>query len=383
VKAGRTPAPAAPSEVPASPIRMSTAALPAAAPAPVPVVSRDFGDGAVRAWLWTIALFVLAMVVVGGATRLTQSGLSITEWKPIHGVIPPLTEAEWLEEFEKYRQIPEYKLINKGMSLSDFQFIFWWEWSHRLLGRLIGVVFLVPFLVFAATGRIRRSMLPKIGLLFVLGGLQGAIGWWMVASGLVERTDVSQYRLAVHLTLACIIFAATVWIAEAYRAIRSPLREDGGLRRGAVVLVVAVLAQIFLGGLVAGLDAGYVYNTWPLMEGQLVPDGLLFQSPWWINFFENHMTVQFVHRIGAYLVLALAVWHLLQARLNALDPAVVRRAGWVVALVLVQAAIGIATLLWVVPLSLALLHQATAVIVLAVATVHARRISDGAVLHTA
>jgi cytochrome c oxidase assembly protein subunit 15 len=349
----------------------------------VPVTVHRRGEGAVRAWLWTIALFVLAMVVVGGATRLTQSGLSITEWKPIHGVIPPLSEAEWMEEFDKYRQIPEYQQINKGMSLAEFQFIFWWEWSHRLLGRLIGVVFLVPFLFFAVRGDISRPMLPKIGLLFVLGGLQGAIGWWMVASGLVERTDVSQYRLAVHLTLACVIFAATVWIAEGLRAARSPLAESAGIRRGAVVLVYAVLAQIFLGGLVAGLDAGYVYNTWPLMEGQLVPEGLLFQSPWWINFFENHMTVQFVHRIGAYAVLALAVLHLLHARRDALDPSTVRRAGLVVGLVLVQAAIGIATLLAVVPLSLALLHQFAAVIVLAAATVHARRTADGGRLRPA
>lgn len=335
------------------------------------------GDRAVRIWLWTIAAFVFAMVVVGGATRLTESGLSITEWKPVMGAIPPLSEADWLTEFEKYRQIPEYREINKGMSLSDFQFIYWWEWGHRLLGRVIGFVFLIPFLAFAVTGRIRRDMLPRIGLLFVLGGIQGAIGWWMVASGLTERTDVSQYRLAVHLTFACVIFAATVWIAEGFRE-RKPAyaetRDLAGLSKG---LMHLVLLQIFLGGLVAGLDAGYVYNTWPLMDGAVIPSGLFFHSPWWINFFENHMTVQFVHRLGAYALLGLAVAHYVAARRRALDPDTVRRAGLILALVVAQALLGILTLVHVVPLALALAHQAMAVVVLGAATVHARRLSDG------
>lgn len=356
---------------------MSSVSVLPAAPRPVPAVVRRPGEGAVRAWLWTVALLILAMVVVGGATRLTQSGLSITEWKPIHGVIPPLTRAEWMEEFAKYQQIPEYKAIHADMTLEGFQFIFWWEWSHRLLGRVIGAVFLVPFLAFAALGWIRRDMLPRIGLLFVLGGLQGAVGWWMVASGLSERTDVSQYRLATHLTFACLILVATVWIAEGFRATRSRLGEEDGVRRYANLLVAAVLVQIFLGGLVAGLDAGFVYNTWPLMDGQVVPDGLFHLSPWWSNFFENHLTVQFVHRCGAYLVLALALGHALQARREALDPAVERRAVGLVALVLTQAALGIATLVTVVPLPLALAHQFLAVVVLVAATVHARRTADG------
>ncbi|BBE71498.1 COX15/CtaA family protein [Oharaeibacter diazotrophicus] len=347
------------------------------APAPVPAVHHRRGEAAVRAWLWVVAVMIIGMVVVGGATRLTQSGLSITEWKPIHGVIPPLSAAEWAEEFAKYQRIPEYREINRGMSLDDFKFIFWWEWSHRLLGRVIGVVFLVPFVAFAAAGWIRRDMLPRIGALFLLGGLQGAVGWWMVASGLVERTDVSQYRLATHLTLACFILVATVWTAESLRAERSRLAEIPRLVGWSKLLVVAVLVQIFLGGLVAGLDAGYVYNTWPLMEGRLVPDGLWFLSPWWLNFFENHLTVQFVHRCGAYLVLALAVVHALDARREALDPATERRALLVAALVSAQAAVGVATLLAVVPLSLGLAHQFMAVVVLTAATVHARRTADG------
>jgi cytochrome c oxidase assembly protein subunit 15 len=333
------------------------------------------GERAVRIWLWVVALFVVAMIVVGGATRLTESGLSITEWKPVMGIIPPLTEADWLVEFEKYRQIPEYREINRGMSLSDFQFIYWWEWGHRLLGRTVGFVFLIPFLVFAARGWISRPMLPRLGLLFALGGLQGAVGWWMVASGLTERTDVSQYRLATHLTLACVILAATVWFAEGFRERRLRFSEAPVLRRLAAALVGLTLVQIFLGGLVAGLDAGWVYNTWPLMDGALVPDGLLFMDPWWINAFENHMTVQFVHRVGAYALLALAAVNLAVAYARALERDTIRRSMLLLWLVVAQAAVGILTLLFVVPLSLAMLHQFTAAIVLIVATVHARRLA--------
>lgn len=334
-------------------------------------------DRAVRIWLWTIAAFVVAMIVVGGATRLTESGLSITEWNVVMGAIPPLTEAQWLAEFEKYRQIPEYQQINKGMSLADFQYIYWWEYGHRLLGRLIGFVFLIPFLWFVVRGYIRREMIGRIGLLFVLGGIQGAIGWWMVSSGLTERTDVSQYRLAVHLTFACVILAATVWIAEGFRSRMPVFSESAGLLRLAQATVVLVLVQIFLGGLVAGLNAGFIYNTWPLMDGAWIPDGLLFQNPWWINFFENHMTVQFVHRVTAYLLLALTLVQALAAAQAALDRETVRRAGFIFALTVLQAAFGILTLLYVVPIGLALIHQVMAAVVLIVAVIHARRIADG------
>jgi cytochrome c oxidase assembly protein subunit 15 len=347
----------------------------ASASAPSSTAPGLAAERAIRAWLWTVALFVVAMVIVGGATRLTESGLSITEWKPVMGVFPPFTEAQWLVEFEKYRQIPEYQQINKGMSLADFQYIYWWEWAHRLLGRLIGFVFLVPFLVFAARGWISRAMLPRLALLFVLGGLQGAVGWWMVASGLTERTDVSQYRLATHLTLACIILAATVWIAEGFGRRGLRFSEAAVLRRLALALVGLTLLQIFLGGLVAGLDAGWVYNTWPLMEGRLIPDGLLFLSPWWINAFENHMTVQFIHRVGAYGLLALAAANVVWAYARALERDTIRRALLILVLMLAQAAVGILTLLFVVPLPLALLHQAMAAVVLIVVTVHARRLS--------
>jgi heme a synthase len=244
---------------------MSLATLPTSGTAPTGTSAA--AARALRAWLWIVALFVLAIVVVGGATRLTESGLSITEWNPVLGVIPPLSEAEWLVEFEKYRQIPEYQQINRGMSLDAFKTIYWWEWTHRLLGRLVGFVFAVPFVIFAIRGWISRSMMPRLGLLFVLGGLQGAVGWWMVASGLTERTDVSQYRLATHLTLACVILAAAVWIAEGFRPHRLRFSEAVGLRLAAHLIVGLTLAQIFLGGLVAGLNAGLVYNTCLLQVG--------------------------------------------------------------------------------------------------------------------
>src|SRR5581483_7841357 len=222
---------------------------------------RDRNHAGVRAWLYGVAFLIICMVVVGGATRLTNSGLSITEWQPIHGVIPPMNGAEWQDEFGKYRQIPEYKLLNPDMTLAEFKGIFWWEWAHRLLGRVIGIVFLLPLVFFAATGRIERPLIPKLAGLFVLGGLQGVVGWWMVASGLIERTDVSQYRLAVHLTLACALLAAILWVARGLGSAVVPAAR--GLRTTAGALVVLVLGQIFLGAIVAGLNAGLVSNTWP------------------------------------------------------------------------------------------------------------------------
>ncbi len=329
---------------------------------------RPAATGAVRAWLHVIALMIVAMVVVGGATRLTESGLSITEWKPIHGVIPPLNEAEWQEEFAKYQQIPEYQVINKGMSLEAFKGIFWWEWAHRLLGRLIGVVFFVPFVFFLATGRIEPKLRVPLAALFVLGGLQGAIGWWMVASGLSERTDVSQYRLAIHLTFACVILAYTVWIARGLGSFRLP-RAAPAIRTVAALLVGLVFLQIFLGGLVAGLNAGMTFNTWPLMDGTIVPSGLYIQEPAWRNLFENVATVQFNHRMIAYLLFAVALLHALQARGTGHG----RFAALIAAAVTLQAAIGIATLLLVVPLDVALTHQLGAVAVLWLAVAHLRR----------
>ncbi len=320
---------------------------------------------AIRLWLYGVCVMILAMVVVGGATRLTESGLSITEWKPIHGVIPPLNEAEWQEEFAKYQQIPEYQLINKGMSLGDFQFIFWWEWAHRLLGRLIGVAFFVPMVWFWARGRVEPWLKPRLVAGFLLGGLQGAVGWWMVASGLAERTDVSQYRLATHLTLAIVIFAYLFYLAR--RLALSEAGSAAAARHGvlAKALLVLVIFQIFLGGLVAGLNAGLTFNTWPLMDGQLVPKGLFAMSPAWMNFFENVMTVQFQHRMVAYLVTGVVLWQAWRVLRDGAAQALRMPMKLLLAAIFLQVTLGIATLLKHVPLDYALLHQGVAVLVLA------------------
>ncbi|WP_428649059.1 COX15/CtaA family protein, partial [Roseibium sp.] len=298
----------------------------------------------IRWWLYFVCALILAMVVVGGATRLTESGLSITEWKPIHGVIPPLSEVEWEEELEKYRQIPEYQLINKGMSLEEFKFIFWWEWSHRLLGRFIGFAFFIPMLGFWMAGRIEPWLKPRLAIGLALGGLQGAVGWWMVASGLKDRTDVSQYRLAVHLTLAFIIFAYLFWIARRLAPLRKPVAEEQSrLAGGAMLLVCLVFLQLFLGALVAGLNAGLTFNTWPLMDGKFVPGGLLAMSPVWLNFFENVMTVQFQHRMTAYVLVVLGLM-LAYATFRVSRRAELRRAGaHVGGFILLQAVFGIMT----------------------------------------
>jgi len=325
-----------------------------------------------RIWLWIVLVAILALVLVGGATRLTDSGLSITQWKPIHGVIPPMSEADWQEELELYRQIPEYQLINKGMSLDEFKTIYWWEWAHRLLARGVGVLFGVPFLFFLATGRVEKQLRwPLFGLL-VLGGLQGAVGWWMVVSGLVDRVDVSQYRLATHLTLACLIFAAIVWVMRGLAPHSADPVPSVGLKRGAGALAGLVLVQIYLGGLVAGLDAGLASSTWPLMNGAIVPEGLLEVTPAWRNFFENELTVQFVHRLGGYLLFALTLWHMVASILCGRGSTHCRRAVLLFVMVTIQALIGIVVILTQVPVGWALVHQGWAVVVLGFAVAHWR-----------
>jgi cytochrome c oxidase assembly protein subunit 15 len=324
-------------------------------------------------WLYAVALLVLIMVVVGGATRLTDSGLSITEWKPILGAIPPLSDADWQDAFAKYREIPEYQLVNRGMSLDEFKFIFWWEWGHRFLGRFIGIAFALPMIFFWVTGRLERSLRPKLIALFVLGGLQGAMGWFMVMSGLVERVDVSQYRLAAHLSLAAVIFAALIWVALGIGAERKRANRIGPL-----ALILLIFVQIAAGGLVAGLDAGMSYNTWPLMDGDFIPEGLFDQSPLWTNFFENLITVQFQHRMLAYLV-AIAVAD--EAIRSLRHDELTRPAGWALVLTtIVQIVLGIATLLAIVPLSLALLHQVGAFVLLAAAVWNLHRWRQSAAL---
>jgi len=327
----------------------------------------------IRAWLILVAILVLAIVTVGGATRLTESGLSITEWKPLLGAIPPLTHADWLDAFAKYQQIPQYQLINKGMSLEDFQFIYWWEWAHRFFGRIIGVVVLVPLLFFWFTGRLERALAPKLAALFVLGGMQGAMGWYMVASGLSERTSVSQYRLAAHLGLAVLIFGIIVWIVLELGRKDAVKRATGQGQHGARWLVAMIFVQVLLGGLVAGLDAGMGYNTWPLMDGALVPAGLFHMSPWWLNAFENAMTVQFNHRMLAYLITLTVIVHAIVAHRRGLAGEIRASSLLLVALVVLQATGGILTLVFQVPLWLALIHQAGAVLLLAAALWHLHR----------
>nr|WP_245271111.1 COX15/CtaA family protein [Hoeflea phototrophica] len=335
-----------------------------------------------RVWLGLVLVAIFALVLVGGATRLTDSGLSITEWKPIHGVVPPLSEAEWQEELELYRQIPEYQLINKGMSLDEFKVIYWWEWAHRFLARGVGVLFAVPFIFFLVTGRVeKRLRWPLFGLL-VLGGLQGAVGWWMVASGLVDRVDVSQYRLATHLTLACLIFAAIVWVMRGLASHSSDPVPSVGLKRGAGALSALILVQIYLGGLVAGLDAGLASSTWPLMNGAMVPAGLWELAPLWRNVFENELTVQFIHRLGGYLVFAAALWHMVASIRHGRGTTHCRRAVLLFALITIQALIGIVTIVTQVPMGWALAHQGWAVVVLGFAVAHWRGFYGAYLLQT-
>ncbi|UYO01290.1 MAG: COX15/CtaA family protein [Devosia sp.] len=314
----------------------------------------------VRIWLYGLAAFVLLIVVVGGITRLTESGLSITSWKPVSGVIPPLNQAEWEAEFEAYKQIPQYNVLNSWMSLDDFKFIFFWEWFHRLLARALGIVFLIPFVVFLVQKRLSRELAWPLFGLFVLGGFQGALGWWMVTSGLTELTSVSQYRLAAHLTAASLLFIALVYVARSL----TPGRVLGHVTRfhmlTAGLLAVLVILQIGAGAFVAGLDAGMGYNTWPLMDGAIIPNGLFAMDPFWRNLFENALTVQFIHRGIAYLLVAYVAW-LIWVRHR--DGGFSGVHGWlprIGVVVLLQVALGVMTLLHSVPISLAVGHQSLA-----------------------
>lgn len=305
---------------------------------------RAGADVRVGVWLLFVAALVFAIVIVGGATRLTDSGLSITEWAPIHGVIPPLTHAQWLEEFERYRQIPEYQLQNAGMTLGAFQFIFWWEWAHRLLGRVIGMAMLVPLAIFWLRGDLRADMKPRLIAITLLIGVQGAIGWWMVSSGLSgDRLDVAAYRLAAHLSMAFLLFSLLVWTALDHLAPRPAGRGDGAVARWAMALVVILATQVVLGAFVAGTDAGLAHSDWPLIDGHWLPQDYFRLDPVWANLVENTQAIQFNHRIGAYLAGLVAVGAWLASRASG-DPAV-RALGAVAAgLVAVQMALGIATL---------------------------------------
>jgi cytochrome c oxidase assembly protein subunit 15 len=340
---------------------------------------------AIRNWLFLVAGLVFLMVVVGGATRLTESGLSITEWKPVTGVVPPLNEGEWLDAFEDYKKIPQYKELFPDMDLAGFKFIYAWEWAHRLLGRLIGVVFVLPLIWFWARGRIPKGLTPKLLGILALGALQGFVGWWMVSSGLVHRVEVAQERLAVHLLLAALIFASCLWVGAGLGPSAPSIvdRGMGRLRFTAHLLLALVFVQLGAGAIVAGLRAGLIDNTWPLMEGVFIPPAseLWKLSPWWSNLVDNPVTAQFAHRMIAYVLLALAFAHMVDALLNAEGKA---RRGSIIVFghVLLQVSLGVATLVLVrdewygTPhLVIALAHQAVAMGVLAVTTLQARRLA--------
>jgi heme a synthase len=331
---------------------------------------------AVRFWLMSMAALIALMVLVGGATRLTESGLSIVEWKPVTGALPPLSDAQWREAFDGYKTIPQYRELNAGMDLAQFKTIFWWEWSHRLLGRLIGVAYLLPFLWFIWRGKLGADLKRRLWVIFGLGALQGAVGWWMVASGLTQRVEVSQYRLATHLVLALLIYASIVWTLRRLVP-RPPPAATPRLKITSRILLGLTFVQLYLGALVAGLRAGLVYNTWPDIDGGLVPDTarLFFEAPWWRNLFDNQLTVQFEHRVTAYTLFALAVLHAIDAITSRASPSAIRGASWLAAAITLQATLGILTLLHHVPIDLALTHQAVAIVVLTLAVIQAERLA--------
>jgi cytochrome c oxidase assembly protein subunit 15 len=329
----------------------------------------------VAAWLFAIAVLVFAMIVLGGSTRLTGSGLSITEWKPVTGIVPPLSHQAWLDEFHKYQQIPQYRFINRGMTLQGFQQIYWWEWAHRLLGRLIGIAFVIPLAVFLATRQIPRRLIWRTVLLLGLGALQGLVGWWMVASGLESRVSVAPERLAIHLGLALVLFCLLIWTGlEAWNGPGRP-NFDSRWRWPAAIAAGLVFLQIMLGALVAGDQAGLVFNDWPLMNGRLFPADYLEGGGFLHALMHSQAAVQFNHRIGAYLlILCAAAAAALAARPRTLPRGTATFAFAFAGLVLAQACLGVVTLISRAPLPLALAHQCLAAVVLASALALAWRV---------
>ncbi|MGH8864433.1 MAG: COX15/CtaA family protein [Burkholderiales bacterium] len=323
----------------------------------------------IAGWLAGCCVLVFLMVVVGGVTRLTHSGLSMVEWKPLVGAIPPLSQADWEEVFLKYQATPEYLRVNKGMALDEFKGIFWWEYFHRLIGRAIGIAFFLPFLYFLLRRKIDRPLALKLAGIFVLGGLQGALGWYMVKSGLVDNPRVSQYRLTAHLGLALAIYAAMLWTALGLLKPGHAAANEPRLRLGRYALALAAL--IFLmalsGGFVAGIRAGFAYNTFPLMNGHFVPPEIFMLEPWWLNLFKNMATVQFNHRMIAWLLMLLVPAFWLAAWRIPMPPRARLATHLLFAVLAVQVTLGIATLLLMVPVPLAAAHQGGAVLLLTAA----------------
>lgn len=329
---------------------------------------------AIGFWLIAVTLMVGLMVVVGGATRLTESGLSIVKWQPLSGALPPLSAADWEQAFAAYKASPQYLLVNHGMDLAAYKTIFWWEWAHRFLGRVIGLAFALPLVWFwwrrpAAIEPLRQRLL----VILALGFLQGLIGWWMVASGLVDRPSVSHYRLTVHLINALLIYAACLWLA--LDLLTPPPIRVGRQRRSAILLLGLTALQLVLGGLVAGLRAGYAFNTWPMMGEHMMPPGLTDLSPWWRNLVDNPVMVQFLHRTNAYIILLLVLVIFVvsyQSPAQGPDRPAQRRAHLLLAAIVMQILLGILTILNGVPILLGVLHQGGAVILLATAIMFAQ-----------
>ncbi len=327
---------------------------------------QQYDDRAIARWLFVCALMIFAMVILGGVTRLTGSGLSMVKWHPIHGVVPPLSQQEWDEEFANYQQSPEFNKINSHMSVDDFKQIFYFEYAHRVLGRAIGVVFLLPFLYFYFRRKIRPGLTPKLIFMFFLGGLQGLLGWYMVKSGLVDNPHVSQYRLTAHLLAAILIYAFILWTAfRLMNPAERVARRDtaaGGFRRAAHYLLLLVLITIISGGFVAGLKAGLIFNTFPKMGEFWIPPGMLSLSPAYLNFFENLITVQFDHRVLALTTGTLLLIYWWKSRNAGFEPAIARSFNWIAIMVVIQVTLGISTLLLHVPVAVAASHQGGALL---------------------
>ena len=344
------------------------------------LVSARSNQRQIAFWLLLVCTMVFAMVVLGGVTRLTHSGLSMTDWKPLTGWLPPLSDSAWMAEFERYKTFPEYLKVNMGMDLAGFKAIYWFEFSHRVLGRTVGIVYLLPFLYFLWRKKVEQGLAPRLWVMFALGGLQGFMGWWMVASGLVDHPDVSQYRLTAHLGLAIVIFGYGLWIAMGLLVPTTAHHRDrvDKLYRQALMLAGAVFVVMLSGGLVAGLDAGFAYNTFPTMNGQWVPDGLMSMSPWYLNLGENTITVQFDHRWLATFTGVAAIFYWVRTLSVDLSPGVQLMQHLLLVAVVGQITLGIFTLLYVVPLELGAAHQAGAMVLLTavLAAAHALKVES-------
>ena len=322
-------------------------------------------DRHIALWLLVCAALIFAMVILGGVTRLTRSGLSIVHWQPVAGIIPPMSKTQWQQEFDHYRETPEYKKINKGMDVEEFKSIFWFEYSHRLLGRIIGIVFLLPFLYFLFRKKIRLKLIPKLVVMFILGGLQGLLGWYMVKSGLVDQPQVSQYRLTAHLLAALAIYGFILWVALGLlkpKANSGMLHKHEALYKTGLVFTALVVLMITSGGFVAGTKAGFAFNTFPLMNGKLIPDGLFSMQPLILNIFENIATIQFNHRLLAYVLAGFFIYLFLKSKKYKLDKNTRISINLLFVMLVIQITLGITTLLFVMPTALAASHQAGALL---------------------